>query len=322
MVSTQPNPIGPGFIPNNLPLEVTEQCSPALQLCTCVLSAPDNWSWLHTQQSPTWSHETMFICASTVYMYFCNLSTELNVPPLVATSLLNHFEDFVKTPLSFNTSVTDPFSVPTDSHLQELSDPGTTWVSTHQSLTRSLFLPTPIYRNCRILEQPEFQHISHWPVLYSYRLPLIGTVGFWNNLRTNTLHIQQEFFWKSFNRWNTGSSNPLSYRNLSWSTTRAPTATSGSDWSTWPEPFHARSSWIWHVALGFSLIKTTLFCPRDYVNQTLFIFWTGMVTPSYTVIWLYTTNLSFFRRPWQDFPWRPSTADFQTSLHVPVRPTA
>jgi len=95
-----------------------------------VLSAQPNWSWLHTQQSPTWSHGTMFTCASIVYMYFCNLSTELNVPPLVATSLLNHFEDFVKTPLSFNTSVTDPFSVPTGSHLQEMSDPGTTWEQT------------------------------------------------------------------------------------------------------------------------------------------------------------------------------------------------
>jgi len=28
---------------------------------------------------------------------------KLNVPPLVATSLLNDFEDFVKTPLSFKT---------------------------------------------------------------------------------------------------------------------------------------------------------------------------------------------------------------------------
>ena len=93
MVSCQTNPIGLDFIPNNLPLEVTkQQCAPALQ---------------------------------TVYMYFCNLSTKLNVPPLVATSLLNHFEDFVKTPLSFNTAVTYPFSVPTDSHLQELPNPGT-----------------------------------------------------------------------------------------------------------------------------------------------------------------------------------------------------
>jgi len=40
MVSTQPNPIGPDFIPNNLPLEVTEQCSPALQLCTWCLVRP------------------------------------------------------------------------------------------------------------------------------------------------------------------------------------------------------------------------------------------------------------------------------------------
>ena len=151
MVPSQPNPIGSGLIPNNLPLEAMEQCSPTLQLCTwclfsltqlvltsyptishlksrnnvhlrfnCVhgvLSAQPNWSWLYTQQFPTWSHETMFTYASTVYMYFCNLLTELNVPHLVATSLLNHFEDFVKTPMSFNTSVTDPFSVPTDSHL-------------------------------------------------------------------------------------------------------------------------------------------------------------------------------------------------------------
>ena len=64
----------------------------------------------------------MFTYASTVYMYFCNLLTKLNVLPLVATNLLNHFEDFIKTPLSFNTSDTDPFSVPTDSHLQELPD--------------------------------------------------------------------------------------------------------------------------------------------------------------------------------------------------------
>ena len=101
----------------------------------------------------------MFTYASTVYIYFCNLSTKLIVPPLVDTSLLNHFEDFVKTLLSLNTSVTDPFSVPTDSHLQELPDPGT--------------------------------------------------------LRTNTLLIQQEILWRSFNSWNTGSSNPPSSRNLS-----------------------------------------------------------------------------------------------------------
>ena len=102
MVSSQPNPISPGFIPNNLPLE---------------------------------GHGTMFTCASTVYMYFCNLPTELNVLPLVATSFLNHFEGFVETSLSFNTLVmtetsTDPFFVPTGSHLHELSDPGTTWEQT------------------------------------------------------------------------------------------------------------------------------------------------------------------------------------------------
>jgi len=62
-------------------------------------------------------------------MHFCNLLMELNVPPLVATSILNHFEDFVKTPLSFNTSlmtetVTNMFSVPNGSHLQELPDLG------------------------------------------------------------------------------------------------------------------------------------------------------------------------------------------------------
>jgi len=62
-------------------------------------------------------------------MYFCNLSPELNVSPLVATSLLNHFEGFVETPLDFNTLViietgTDPFSVPTGSHLHKLSNPG------------------------------------------------------------------------------------------------------------------------------------------------------------------------------------------------------
>ena len=95
-----------------------------------VLSSQPNWFWLHTQQSPTWSHGIMFTCASTVYMHFCNLSTELNVPPLVATNLLNHLKDFVKTPLSFNTSVTDPFSIPNGSHLQELSDLGTTWQQT------------------------------------------------------------------------------------------------------------------------------------------------------------------------------------------------
>jgi len=129
-VSSQPNPIGPGFIPNNLSLEATEQCSPTLQLCTWCLVSPTQLVLTSYQQSPTWSHGTMFTCASTVYMYFCNLSMELTVPPLVATSLLNHFEDFVKTPLRFNTPVTDLFSVPTDSHLQELSDSGTTWVST------------------------------------------------------------------------------------------------------------------------------------------------------------------------------------------------
>jgi len=121
----------------------------------------------------------MFICASTVYMYFCNLSTKLNVPPLVATNLLNHFEDFVKTPLS---------------------------------------------------------HVSHWPVLCSYRLPLTRTTRSWNSLRTNILHTQQEIFWRCFNIWNTGSLNPLSSRNLSWSTTRAPTAISTSNWSTWTFP--------------------------------------------------------------------------------------
>ena len=139
MVSSQPNLIGLDFILNNLPLEVTEQCSPALQLCT----------------------------------YFCNLSTELTVLPLVATSLLNHFEDFVKKFLSFNTSVTDSFSVPTDSHLQELSDPGTTWVSTRQSLTRSLFLPTPTYRNFRILEQPENKHFPYSTRIFLEKFQLL-----------------------------------------------------------------------------------------------------------------------------------------------------
>jgi len=71
----------------------------------------------------------MFTYASTVYMYFCNLSTELNVPPLVATSLLNHLEDFIETPLSFNMFVmteiaTDPSSIPTGSHLHKLPDLG------------------------------------------------------------------------------------------------------------------------------------------------------------------------------------------------------
>ena len=71
----------------------------------------------------------MCTCASTVYMYFCNLSMKLNVPPLVATNLLNHLEDFFETPLSFNTFVmtetaTDPSSVPTGSYLHELPDRG------------------------------------------------------------------------------------------------------------------------------------------------------------------------------------------------------
>ena len=156
MVSTQPNPIDPGFIPTIFHLKSRNHIHLRFNYVHGVLSAQPNWSWLHTQQSLTWSHETMFTCASTVYMYFCNLSTELTLPPLVATSLLNHFEDFVKNfefqhvshwlvlcsyrlftgtvgswnNLSFNTSVTNPFSVPTDSHLQELPDPGTTWEQT------------------------------------------------------------------------------------------------------------------------------------------------------------------------------------------------
>ena len=180
-----------------------------------VLSAQPNWSWLHTQQSPTWSHGTMFACASTVYMYFCNLSTELNVPHLVSTSLLNHFEDFVKTPLSFNTSVTDPFSVPTDSHLQELSDPGTTWEQTLSIFNKKFSGEVStagilvLLTHCRLGTSAEAQ-----PVLSLPQVPLTSL----------------------------------------------------------PEPFHARSSWIWPVALGFSLVKTTLFCPRDFVNRTLFIF--------------------------------------------------
>ena len=208
----------------------------------------------------------MFTCASTVYMYFCNLLTELNVPPLVVTSLLNHFEDFVKARnLSFNTSFTDPFFVPTDSHLQELPDPGITWEQTLSIFNKKFFGEVStagilvLLTHCHLGTSAKAQ-----PVVWLPQVPLTGL----------------------------------------------------------PEPFHARSSWIWAVALGFSLVKTTLLCPWDSVNRTLFIFWTGMVTPSDTVIWLYTTNLSFFRKPWQDFPWRPSNANFRTSLHVPVRPTA
>ena len=172
-VSCQLNLIGLDFIPNNLPLKVTKQCSPAFQLCTCTS---------------------------------CNLSTELNVPPLVATSLLNHFEDFVKTPLSFNTSVTDPFSVPTDSHLYELPNPETTWEQTlsifnknfsGEVLTAGLLVLPTHYRLGTLAEAQ--------PVLPLPQVPLTGL----------------------------------------------------------PEPFHACSSWIWPVALGFSLVKTTLFCPQD-----------------------------------------------------------
>jgi len=45
---------------------------------------------------------TVFTCASIVYMYLCNLSTKLNVSPLVATNLLNHLEDFVEISLRTN----------------------------------------------------------------------------------------------------------------------------------------------------------------------------------------------------------------------------
>ena len=49
----KPNPIGPDFIPNNLPLEATKQCSPALQPCTWCLVSPTQ---LVLTSYPTISH--------------------------------------------------------------------------------------------------------------------------------------------------------------------------------------------------------------------------------------------------------------------------
>ena len=57
-----------------------------------------------------------------------------------------------------------------------------------------------------------------------------------------------------------------------------------------PEPFHARS-----------LVKTTLFYPRDSVNRTLFIFRTGTVTPLDGILTLYSEPL-FLPRAMTRFP--------------------
>ena len=191
------------------------------------------WCLVHPTQLVLTSYPTIFHLKSRnnvhlrfncVHVYFCNLSMKLNVPPLVATSLLNHFEDFVKSPLSFNTSVTDPFSVLTDSHLQELPDPETTWEQTLSIYP--FYIPTDSHlqemsdpgttweQTLFIFSFSSYQlpltgtagswnnlrtNTLHILVLCSYWLPLTGTARSWNNLRTNTLHIQQEIFWRSFN---------------------------------------------------------------------------------------------------------------------------
>jgi len=125
---------------------------------------------------------------------------------------------------------------------------------------------------------PSWSKNRHWPVLCSYRLPLTRIVRSWNSLRTNTLHTQQEI---SGDVSTVGILVLKTHCRLGTSAeTRPMLPLPQVPLTGLPEPFHARSSWIWLVALGFSLVKTTLFSPLDSVNRTLFIFWTRTVTPS------------------------------------------
>jgi len=88
----------------------------------------------------------------------------------------------------------------------------------------------------------------------------------------------------------------------------APTATISFD--CFSEPFHARSTWIFPVALGFPLAKVT-FCSRDSVNRTLFLFWTGTVTPSDGNLTIYSEHSSFASLT---FPKSPTFRFYSASL--------